>query len=95
MDKCENKKIGSHYCTVTIKAFPAPCSVQWSKKTNEEDCFTPIDVNTEEYKGTLNSLPHSVLVVNSKKHLEDNCFQVEVSNFVGSTKEKFWLEIHM
>lgn len=87
MDKCEIKENGSHYFTVTIKAFPAPCSVQWSKKKNEEGCFTPIDVNTEEYKGTSNSLPHPVLVVNSKKHLEDNCFLIEVSNFVGSTKE--------
>lgn len=47
--------------------------------------FTTIDVNSEEYKGTLNTLPQPVLVVKNANQFETNSYQIEVANFVGST----------
>lgn len=70
---------------MAITATPAPCRVQWSKKDNNEDEFRRIDVDAEEYRGTTNYLPHPKLVVKDRNLLENNCFQIEVSNFVGST----------
>lgn len=58
------------------------------KKGNDEDEFNPIDANAEEYRGTMNYLPHPELVVKHRNLLENNCFQIEVSNFIGSTVEK-------
>lgn len=46
--------------------------------------FTPIDVTKEEYKGTLNTLPHPVLVV-KKNQLENNTYRIAVFNFIGCT----------
>lgn len=70
---------------MALTATPAPCRVQWSKKGNDEDQFKPIDADAKEYRGTTNYLPHPKLVVKDKNLLENNCFQIEVSNFVGST----------
>lgn len=71
----------------TIESIPGVCHVQWSVKDKNDDTFRPIDLNTEEYKGTSISLPHPVLVVKGKRCLENHCFQIEVTNFVGiSTK---------
>lgn len=78
------KKNGdSHYFSVTIRAIPAPCFVQWNVKQKDDDTFQAIDVNAEKYKGTSNLLPYPVLVV-KQAELETCCFQIIVHNFIGS-----------
>lgn len=54
------------------------------KKNNS---FEVIDVGVEDYKGTSNSLPHPVLVINHSKQLQTHLFQIEVRNFIGSCKK--------
>lgn len=80
-----NKEDGSQRFVATIQSIPAPCYVQWSLKSINDDMFTPIDVNSEEYNGTLNTLPQPVLVVKNANQFETNSYQIEVANFVGST----------
>lgn len=79
----EKKKDGCFCFKVTIKSIPAPFYAQWSIKENNESMFRIIDNNAEEYKGTSNAFPHSVLVVNMK-NLEKYSFQIKVENFIGS-----------
>lgn len=83
-EKTENKEDGTQRYLVTIQSAPSPCSVQWSSKGTDEDVYTPIDVNEEDYKGTLNTLPHPVLVVEKNK-LQNYNYQIEVANFIGCT----------
>lgn len=83
-EKIEEKD-GSQCFFATIQSIPAPCFVQWSLKGKHDELFTPIDVCAEDYKGTLNTLPHPVLIVKNKDQFEYNSYQIEVANFVGST----------
>lgn len=46
--------------------------------------YTPIDANDMDYKGTVNNLPHPVLVL-KENQLEKNNYQIEVTNFIGCT----------
>lgn len=86
MEKTENENNGGQRIFVTIKSTPAPFHVQWSAKSQKEyDTFTPIDINAEEYKGTTVSFPHPMLFVRQKDQLQKNCFQIEVTNFIGKT----------
>lgn len=71
--------------TVEITSIPSPCHAQWNVKSKGEETFTPLDVYAAEYQGSTNSLPHPKLVVKGKDQLEKNCYQIEVTNFVGST----------
>lgn len=83
--KHEDKNGG--YCfPVTINAIPAPIFVQWSIKDKNSVSFEAIDVNDEKYSGTSNSLPSPVLVVKQTDELETCFFQIEVQNFIGSSK---------
>lgn len=68
---------------MTITSFPAPCKIRWNAKSIDDDTFTPIDINAEEYDGTTVTFPHSVLVVRLRDQLEKNCYQIEVTNFIG------------
>lgn len=70
---------------MTIESFPVPYHVQWSAKSKDEEIFTPININAEEYKGTTVLFPHPVLVVRQGGQLEKNCYQIEVANFIGKT----------
>lgn len=88
MERIVNEGSGIQCFKATIKATPLPYSVQWSKKGNDEDRFKPIDADAEEFRGTTNYLPHPKLVVKDRTLFENNCFQIEVSNFIGSTVEK-------
>lgn len=88
MERLEDEGSGSQCFRAVIKANPSPCSVQWSMKGNDEDEFKPIDADAEEFRGTTNYLPHPKLVVKYRNLLENNSFQIEVSNFVGNTIEK-------
>lgn len=81
------KKNGGYWFKVTIQSIPAPDFAQWSFKEKSSENFIPIDENAEEFKGTSNTLPHPVLVVNPKTDLEDFCFHIEVRNFIGSCKK--------
>lgn len=83
-----NRELNDAMCFMaTIESMPAVCHVQWSVKDKNDDTFRPIDPNSEEYKGTLISLPHPVLVIKEKWRAIDHCFKIEVTNFVGiSTK---------
>lgn len=88
--KAEDEKHGGRRISVTITSFPAPFLVQWSAKCKDGDNFSPIDINAEEYKGTTVSFPHSVLVVRQSDHFEKNCFQIEVTNFIGETVQEIF-----
>lgn len=70
--RVEREINGSQRITVTITSFPAPCHIQWSAKSKDDDSFTPVDINAEEYKGTTVSFPHPVLVVTQKIKLIKN-----------------------
>lgn len=83
-ENTENKEDGTKRYVVTIQSVPSPLSVQWSSKGKNEDVYTPIDCNEEDYKGTINTIPHPVLVV-KKSHLENYNYQIEVTNFFGCT----------
>lgn len=85
-EKVEDEINGGQWITVTIKSIPEPCHVQWSVKRKEDDTFAPIDINAEEYEGTTVTLPHPVLFVKQKDQLENNCFRIEVTNFIGNTQ---------
>lgn len=85
LEKIEDKNNGRHSITVMIESLPAPYHVQWSSKNKDDEHYTPIDINTEEYEGTTVSFPHPVLVVRQKGQLEKNCFKIEVTNFIGKT----------
>lgn len=85
MEKIEDKENGSQRITLTIRSLPAPCYIQWSAKNIDDACFTPIDTNADECKGTTVTFPHPVLVVRQRDQLEKNCFRIEVTNFIGKT----------
>lgn len=68
---------------MTITSFPAPCQIRWNAKSKDDDTFTPIDINADEYNGTTVTFPHPMLVVRQRDQLENNCYQIEVTNFVG------------
>lgn len=85
LEKIEDKYNGRHNISVMIESLPAPYHVQWSSKNKDDEHYTPIDINTEEYEGTTVSFPHPVLVVRQKYQLEKNCFKIEVTNFIGKT----------
>lgn len=67
---------------MTIQSVPSPLFVQWSSKGTDEDMYKPVDVNEKDYKGTLNTLPHPVLVLEKNK-LQNYHYQIEVANFIG------------
>lgn len=73
--RVERIKYGRRWITVTIKSLPAPCHIQWSANTKDDNSFTPIDTNAEENKETTVSFPKSVLVVRQR----------ELMNFIGKT----------
>lgn len=85
MDRAENKENGSLLFKARIEAIPTPYHIQWNKRGTSDKTFTPVDVNAEEYKGTTSSLPDPVLVLNNTNELENNSYQITVTNFVGST----------
>lgn len=85
-EKTADEINGGHWITVTIKSIPEPFHVQWSAKRTKEDTFTPVDINDEEHEGTTVSLPHPVLFVRHKDILENKCFRIEVTNFIGRTE---------
>lgn len=85
-EKTADEVNGGQWITVTIKSIPEPFHVQWSAKRTEEDTFTPIDISDEEHEGTSVSLPHPVLFVRQRDHPENNCFRIEVTNFIGKTE---------
>lgn len=81
---------GSQCFTAKIKSTPAAYRAQWKVKKIDDDEFSLIDVNDAEYKGTSNSLPCPVLVVTKKELLENQCFHIQVDNFIGSAMENIF-----
>lgn len=75
LERLENEGSGSQSFRATIKATPSPCNVHWSKKGNDEDEFKPIDASAEEYRGTMNYLPHPELVINKEIFLKTTVFK--------------------
>lgn len=72
--------------TALIQSIPAAYHAQWKVKGKDGDTFKPVDVNAKEYKGTSNSLPHPVLIVEQKEEIQKQHFYIQVDNFVGSSK---------
>jgi hypothetical protein len=81
--KCYNPQV----FTAVLRSIPVPIQVQWSVRNEETGCWIPIDINSEEYRGTKDSLPQPVLVVNRKEKIKPHSFLIEVKNFIG-TKSK-------
>jgi hypothetical protein len=77
----------SQVFTAALRSIPAPIQVQWSVQNEDAGDWTPIDVNSEEYRGTTDSLPQPVLVVHRKDEIRTHIYQIEVKNFIG-TKTK-------
>lgn len=82
----ELKEDKSKWFKVTIQSIPAPMYAQWKIKVKDDDAFEFLDVNAEEYRGSQNSLPHPVLVVKNTENLKTHIFQIEVHNFIGSSR---------
>lgn len=82
----ELKEDRSKLFKVTIQSFPAPLYAQWKIKEKDDDAFGFLDVNAEEHRGSQNSLPHPVLVVRHTERLKTQIFQIEVHNFIGSSR---------
>lgn len=85
MKRLENRD-GCLVFTALIQSIPAAFHAQWKVKGNDDDTFKPVDVNAKEYKGTSNSLPHPVLIVEQKEEIQKQHFYIQVDNFVGSSK---------
>lgn len=85
MNKREAHEDGSISFVVMIESFPAPFAVQWRFQDTYTNTFSPIDASDENYIGTSNSLPNPVLVVKHNIQLENNIYQIEITNYVGST----------
>lgn len=77
--------MGTKLFVVSIKSVLAVSYAQWNKKNNDDNSFTPVDVNAEDYKGTSNSLPCPVLVFKQKQKELTQCFQIAVTNLVGTS----------
>lgn len=88
MEKIEDEKNGGQIISVMIESLPAPCYVQWRIRSKDGGNFTPIDMNAEEFEGTTDSFPRPVLVVRQRNQLEKYCFQIEVTNFIGTTLQE-------
>lgn len=77
--------MGTKIFVVSIKSFLAVRYAQWNKKNNDDNSITPVDVNAEDYKGTSNSLPCPVLVFKQKQKELTQCFQIAVTNLIGTS----------
>lgn len=86
-ENTENKVDSTQRYIVTIQSVPSPLIVQWSSKGKNENVYTPIDCNEEDFKGTINTFPHPVLVV-KKSRLENYNYQIEVTNIFGCTAKQ-------
>lgn len=83
--KRKNDEMDTKMFVVSIKSFLAVSYAQWSKKNNDDNSFTPVDVNAEYYKGTSNSLPCPVLVFKQKQKELTQFFRIAVTNSVGTS----------
>lgn len=67
LQNTETKEDGSQLFKVRVESIPAPIFAIWKvKTTNDDKVFELLDINAEQYKGTLNSLPQPVLVVKQR-----------------------------
>lgn len=69
---------------MTVQSFPASICAQWKIKEKDGYAYEILDVNADEYKGSLNSLPHPVLVIKQTERLKTHCFKIDVHNFIGT-----------
>lgn len=88
LGKYDKKEDGSLWFTMTIKSVPVPHVVQWRIMENGSETFEPINVNAEEYKGTSNTFPHPVLVIERVEIMENCSFEIEVKNLIGDVKKR-------
>ncbi|XP_056017067.1 neuronal cell adhesion molecule-like [Ostrea edulis] len=70
--------------TAVVRSIPSPTKVHWRVKLEGKRDWTQIDLNSEDYRGTSNSLPQPKLVVKRKKLMENHSFQIKVTNFIGT-----------
>lgn len=82
---------GSQVFIASIDSIPSAYLAQWKVKGKDDETFTPVKGSTEEYKGTSNSLPRPVLVLEQRELLENKCFLIEVDNFVGKSVKEITL----
>jgi hypothetical protein len=84
IDLRESTTNDSQVFTAVLRSIPAPIQVQWSVQNEGTGGWTKLDINSEEYRGTKDSLPEPVLFVNRKEKIKPHSFQIEVKNFIGS-----------
>ncbi|XP_056017075.1 uncharacterized protein LOC125674433 [Ostrea edulis] len=70
--------------TAIVRSIPAPSKAHWLVKPEGQNEWISININSDEYRGTTNSLPQPVLVVKSKNRIENQGFKIEVTNFIGT-----------
>jgi hypothetical protein len=63
-----------------------------NEDTNE---WIPIHANSEEYRGTTNSLPKPMLVVKTTKMFNSRRIQIEVKNFIGTNRKDILGLLHV
>lgn len=95
MEKIEDENGGGQRISLTIKSLPVPYHVEWFAKNKDDESLTPIDIYTEEYKGSTVSFPHPVLVVRQRGQVEKKCFRIEVTNFIGKTVQDISGKLHL
>lgn len=83
---------GSLVFIAMIQSIPAAYRAQWKKKREDDDTFTPIKSNADEYLEISNSLPCPALVIKKRELLENKCFLIEVKNFVGKSVKEILCE---
>jgi hypothetical protein len=84
-ERTENDK---RFFTAVLKSIPTPIHAEWRVKNKGSDEWTPIDVNSEKYRGSTNSLPQPVLVVTTKEEIRCHSVQIVVRNFIGSSERE-------
>ena len=84
IDVSETATDDSQVFTAALSSIPSPIQVQWSVKNEDTGDWTSIDINSEEYRGTTDSLPQPVLVVHRREQINNHSFQIEVKNFIGT-----------
>jgi hypothetical protein len=84
-----------HVYTAVLKSIPAPTQASWRVKNEDTNEWIPIHANSEEYRGTTNSLPKPILIVKTTKMLTSRRIQIEVKNFIGTNRKDILGLLHV
>lgn len=71
-----------------ITSIPAAYDAKWRIEGKIKGKFYPVDTKAQAFEGTSNSLPCPVLIVQRNEIPSTQCFQIVVTNHVGSNSER-------